>query len=423
MFSKKLLFIFALLLIAVAACTGLPTVEEVNTATSAESATNNENGAAENNEAASDESGEMPAEGFAKNGKPLLDDEPRRPFASYWNTNFSLHTVPYDEILSGGVPRDGIPPIDNPEFISVSEANEWLEDPEPIFVVTIDGQTKGYPIQILTWHEIVNDTLNGVPITVTFCPLCNSAITFERTLNGTVYDFGVSGNLRNSDLIMWDRQTESWWQQLTGEAIVGELVGEQLTFVPTQLISWSAFKENFPEAEVLSRNTGHSRSYGRNPYAGYDSNPRPFLFDGTPDDRLMAVDRVIAVEMDGEAVAYPYAVLAEQNVVADTVAGQPIVVFWEAGTTSALDAGSIAGSRDVGAGTVYSPILNGETLSFSWDGSHFVDEQTQSKWNILGMAVEGELAGQQLEPVVHANHLWFAMAAFFPEVRIYSGGG
>jgi hypothetical protein len=356
----------------------------------------------------------------AKNGKPLLDDQPRSPFESYWATDFSLHTVPYSEIISGGPPRDGIPPIDNPKFISIDEAATWLEDQEPIFVVSINDETKGYPLQILTWHEVVNDTVGGEPVTVTFCPLCNSAITFKRTLNGTVYDFGVSGKLRNSDLIMWDRQTQSWWQQLTGEAIVGELVGRQLTFVPTRLISFGDFKESFPDAQVLSRDTGFNRPYGRNPYAGYDRSPSPFLFAGRPDPRLEATERVVTVDLNDEFVAYPYGVLAEAHVVADQVGGEDVVVFWQGGTTSALDQSNIADSKDVGAAAVYSPIVDGQKLSFAWDGTNFVDEQTNSRWNLLGEAIEGELAGQQLTPILHANHFWFAWAAFRPDTRIYS---
>ncbi|MEM7029048.1 MAG: DUF3179 domain-containing protein [Chloroflexota bacterium] len=432
MLQTRLFLLLTTVVIFTTACAGLasPTAD-----TAAPDTTEAEQAASENTEAANSDTDaapasdtttsdttEAPPEGFAKNGKPLLDDEPARPYAAYWKTDFSLHTVPFSEIFSGGVPRDGIPPIDNPSFVSVADADEWLDDIEPVFALTIDGVSRGYPIQILTWHEIVNDTLNDVPVAVTFCPLCNSAVTFERTLNGTVHDFGVSGNLRNSDLIMWDRQTETWWQQLTGEGIVGELVGEQLTFVPTQLVSWANFKEAFPEADVLSRETGHNRRYGSNPYRGYDSNPRPFLFDGTPDPRLAAVDRIIAVDLNGEAVAYPYNVLAEENVVADTVGGEDVVVFWETGTTSALDAGSIAGSRDVGAATVYSPVLNGEILTFSWNGSNFVDDQTGSTWNIFGKATDGELAGQQLTAVNHANHFWFAWGAFKPETRVYSGG-
>ncbi len=358
----------------------------------------------------------------AKNGKPLLNDKPIYSFEDYWATDFSLHTVPYSEIFSGGVPRDGIPPIDNPKFVSVAEAAAWLADQEPIFVVTAGSQTKGYPLQIMIWHEVVNDDIGGEPVVVTFCPLCNSAITFKRTIAGAIYDFGVSGKLRNSDLVMWDRQTESWWQQLTGEAIVGEMVGTQLDMLPTQLVSFADFKTSFPNAPVLSQDTGFNRSYGSNPYRGYDTDQQPFLFAGEVDDRLQAVDRVIAVQIADEAAAYPYKVLAQQRVVADTVAGQAVVIFWQAGTTSALDGGSIADSRDVGATGVFDPNLDGQKLTFQWADDAFTDDQTGSTWNIFGEATAGQLAGQQLTTVLHADHFWFAMAAFFPDVRIYQGG-
>ena len=356
---------------------------------------------------------------LAANGKPLLDDDPIRPFEDYWSTDFSLHTVNYGEIFSGGVPRDGIPPIDNPQFISIAEASVWLENQEPIFVLSYGGETKGYPLQIMTWHEVANDEIAGEPVAVTFCPLCNSAISFKRTVDGTVYDFGVSGKLRNSDLIMWDRQTESWWQQLTGESIVGELVGTQLEMIPTQLVSFGDFQTAFPDATVLSRNTGFNPPYGQNPYRGYDTDQQPFLFADITDPRLQAVDRVVALTIGDAVKAYPYKVLKNENVVEDTLNGQDLVIFWKAGTTSALDAGSIAGSRDVGAATVFDPNLDGQKLTFSWDGENFVDAETDSLWNILGEATEGELQGSQLNPLQHANHFWFAWAAFRPDTEIY----
>jgi len=361
-----------------------------------------------------------PAVKTAKNGKPLLDDDPIRPYETYWNTDFSLHTVKYSEILSGGVPRDGIPPIDNPKFVSIEAASAWLPDQEPIFVLRYQGETRGYPLQIMIWHEIVNDVVGGEPVVVTFCPLCNSAITFKRTIDGTVYDFGVSGKLRNSDLVMWDRQTESWWQQITGEAIVGELVGTQLDMLPTQLVSFADFKTTFPDAVVLSQDTGFSRSYGKNPYRGYDTDQNPFLFNDIPDARLQAVDRVVAIVIDDEAKAYPYKILAKENVIADTVGGQDVVIFWKAGTTSALDESSIADSRDVGSATAFNPNVDGQKLTFSWDGTNFVDDQTGSQWNIFGTATDGELAGQQLAPVVEAvSQFWFAWGAFRPDTEIY----
>lgn len=198
-----------------------------------------------------------------------------------FTTDFSIYAVPFDEILSGGPSRDGIPPIDNPKFIPVEEADQWLDPREPVILVSIDQAVKAYPIQILMWHEIVNDTLGGTPIVVSFCPLCNTAIVFERTIEGEVLDFGTTGRLRFSNLIMYDRQTESWWQQATGEAIIGSLTGEKLSLLPGAMIAWEDFKNAYPEGIVLSRETGHNKPYGTNPYTGYDDIDNiPFLYRG-----------------------------------------------------------------------------------------------------------------------------------------------
>ena len=155
-----------------------------------------------------------------------------------WATDFDKHTVPLREIVSGGIPKDGIPAIDSPRFVSVSEADRWLEDREAVAVVEVGGQTKAYPLQILIHHEIVNDVIGGQPISVTYCPLCNTALAFERRFDGRLLDFGTTGRLRHSDLVMYDRQTETWWQQATGEGIVGEYAGLQLTFVSAWVFSW-----------------------------------------------------------------------------------------------------------------------------------------------------------------------------------------
>lgn len=338
-----------------------------------------------------------------------------------WNTNWNLRTIDYGEILSGGPPRDGIPSIDDPQFVSNGEAEAWLADNEPVMVVEIDGDARAYPLQILTWHEIVNDTVGGVPVVVTFCPLCNSAIVFERVVDGEPVEFGVSGLLRNSDLIMYDRADESLWQQFTGEAIVGNHVGKQLTFLASSLVSFANFKDAFPEGVVLSRETGFGRDYGRNPYAGYDTiGSNPFLFTGELDGRLPAVARVVTVSLPDIDIAYPLDLLAEAGVIHDTQADQDIVVLHIPGTASALGASVIADAEDVGATGVFDPTLDGETLTFVREGELFVDDQTGSRWNILGQAVEGELTGQALTPIVHADHFWFSWAAFRPETIIYS---
>jgi hypothetical protein len=336
-----------------------------------------------------------------------------------WKTDFSRHSVPLEEITSGGPPRDGIPPIDQPRFILPAEAGAWLNDNEPVIAFEWNGDVRAYPIQILIWHEIVNDTVGEVPVMITFCPLCNTAIAFDRRVNRTPLRFGTSGNLRNSDLVMWDDRTESWWQQITGEAIVGDLTGTKLTMLPVQIVSFADFKTTFPNGVVLSRDTGFQRTYGSNPYTGYDNiNSSPFLFSGVPDRRLPPMQRVVTVELNGEAVAYPFDLLQQRGVVADTVGGTPIIVFWTPGTTSALDQRAIAGSRDVGATGVYRPVLQGQSLTFDLREGSIVDSETGSTWNVLGLAVSGPLAGQRLEPIVHADDFWFAWAVFKPDTRI-----
>ena len=336
-----------------------------------------------------------------------------------WETNFSKHSVPYNEIFSGGVPRDGIPPIDDPKFVSVEDANEWLEEKEPVIALEIEGEAKAYPLQILTWHEIANDTLAGVPVSITFCPLCNSAIVFDRRLDDEVYDFGVSGNLRNSDLIMWDRQTQSWWQQLTGEAIVGQLTGAQLHILPATITAWRDFMATYPDAQVLSRDTGYRRSYGANPYAGYDEVGRsPFLFFGEEDDRLLPTERVAAVTIGNDSAAFPFTFLEAEGVVDHSLGGEDLVVFFKPGARSALDQRSIADSREVGSTGIFLREVDGQSLTFHANGADLVDQETGTRWNIFGQGVSGALAGQQLTPVPHANHFWFAWAAFRPDTAV-----
>jgi len=349
-------------------------------------------------------------------------EEPAPPGAEReFSTDFSMHTVDYSEILSGGPPKDGIPAIDHPRFASVAEADGWLQPQEPVILFQIGRDARAYPLQILVWHEIVNDVVDGVPVLVTFCPLCNTAIAFARTVGGRVLDFGTTGRLRFSNLIMYDRQTENWWQQANGEAIAGELAGTQLEFLPAAIVAWRDFRGSHPDGKVLSRETGYSRPYGQNPYVGYDDVDRsPFLYRGpeTP-AQLRPMTRVLAIELDGDVVAFSYATLAEQRVVNETIGGEDVVVLWEAGTASALDSGGIAFGRDVGAANALSRLVDGRSLTFVHDGSGFVDEETGTRWNILGEALEGPLAGQRLDPVVAVNHFWFSWVAFQPGTRVY----
>jgi len=339
-----------------------------------------------------------------------------------WKTDFSRHTVPFTEILSGGPPRDGIPPIDEPKFIDFEEADRYLGRLEPVISFEQNGDVRAYPLSILTWHEIVNDVVGGVPVAVTFCPLCNSAIVFDRRLDGVVHRFGTSGNLRLSDLVMWDRQTESWWQQLTGEAIVGELAGKKLTFLAAAIISWGDFKDANPGGKVLSQDTGFQRNYGQNPYVGYDraDNP-PFLFQGDLDGRLLPKERVVTVTVGDVDAAFPFSILAQEKVVNYNVGGRDLVVFFKPGTRSALDELLIGMSEEIGATGLFDADLDGRKLTFRADGDDFIDNETGSSWNILGEAIQGPSTGKRLTPIVHTNSFWFAVAAFKPDTKIYQG--
>ncbi|HVH30644.1 MAG TPA: DUF3179 domain-containing protein, partial [bacterium] len=302
--------------------------------------------------------------------------------------------------MSGGPSKDGIPAIDAPRFDAVAAADKWLTLREPVILFERAGEGRGYPLQILIWHEIANDTVAGLPIAVTFCPLCNTSIVFDRRLDGRALDFGTTGKLRFSDLVMYDRQTESWWQQATGEAIVGEMTGKRLVFLPSQIISWETFKLTYPKGAVLNRETGHGRPYGRNPYVGYDDiHSSPFLYHGPKDGRLPPMERVVTLSLNGEDVAYPFSVMEKVRVVSDTVGDRPIVVMFTKGVTSALDGGSVSDSRDIGGTGVFERTLYGKVLTFRTSGVRFIDAQTGSTWNILGVATAGPLAGKRLRPL------------------------
>jgi hypothetical protein len=325
----------------------------------------------------------VPADAAAEKEPPISApaDELLVP-TSGWETDFSKHTVPLAEFQSGGPGKDGIPALDAPSFEPVDEAEEWLEAREPVVELELGGKARAYPLQILIWHEIVNDVVAGTPVAVTFCPLCSTALVFDRRLGDRVLDFGTTGNLRNSDLVMYDRQTETWWQQFGGEAVVGELSGVRLAGLPARIVPWEDFASRHPNGEVLSRETGHSRPYGQNPYGGYDDVDSPPFFPAAnlADDRLAPKERVVFIERGEEVAVVPFPVLAEAGTIDVEVGGETLEVSWVPGVRSALDDDSIADGRIVGSA------------------------QTR-------LAATGE-------PVPFDTPFWFAVAAFRPDARI-----
>lgn len=342
-----------------------------------------------------------------------------------WPTNWDNTTIDLNELRIGiGAPdpRDLIRPIDEPVYEGVTEGDQWLEDQEVGILLEIEGDAIFYPIRILTAHEIVNDQRGEIPFSLTYCPLCNTAVAFDRRVDGEVLRFGVSGLLRNSDLVMWDDRTTSLWQQTTGESIVGEYAGTQLQFIPTALIRWADFKEGFSGGDVLARESGPF-IYGDNSYVGYTSRSGPFaqFFPGEIDDRYEALSRVVGVRVDGTTKAYPFEVIMEEGAVNDEVAGTPIVVFWGApDTADPLNAFTIAGGPAIGTGIAFERTLDDQVLTFTANGdSTYTDAETGSTWSILGVATDGPLAGSELTSAVHQNEFWFAWAAFNADSPVY----
>ncbi len=336
-----------------------------------------------------------------------------------------------DEIISGGPPPDGIRPIEQPCFETVDAAGEWLEAQSPVLDIEVDGDRRAYPLAIMTQHEIANDVIGGQPVVVTYCPLCNSGLAFHRQVDGEVLDFGTSGKLYRSNLVMYDRQHRNLWIQFTGRAVVGERWADtELERIPTALVSFEEFAQAAPDGMVLARESDPRRDYGRNPYPGYESRASDFLFDGPTDDRLPPNTRVAGIAgPDGEdPKAIPLERLREQRIVHVDLDGAPVVVWWAPGAASALDANTIDAGKDVG-----------QTSAFRRDGDHgsqpltfrpapdaddrFVDEETGSTWTLDGRAVDGPLDGARLERVAVDDTFWFVWFAFRPDTTVVDGAG
>jgi hypothetical protein len=369
-------------------------------------------------------SGDAPDPSPATTAPPATPGPARLPegpsaLDSMRSEDFPEPLVDPGEVIPGGPPPDGIPPIDDPAFVSVEAAGEWLDGAEAVVALAVDGDARAYPVQVLIWHEIVNDTVGGMPVSVTYCPLCNSAVTYRRIVDGVETTFGTSGRLFASALVMYDRATESLWTHFDGRAVVGVLTGRTLEPIPSPLLSWSDFRTAHPDGKVLDREaTGWDRPYGENPYAGYDDpEADPFLFRGTVDDRAAAMRRVVGIALDGVAAAWPLDEIADGAASATNtdLGGRPLVILWKAGQASALDRSAVAAGTDVGSVGVFDPIVDGRRLTFTAgaDGT-FADEQTGTRWDVTGVATSGDLAGTSLVRIPHLDTFWFAWSTYRP---------
>ena len=332
-------------------------------------------------------------------------------------TDSIKHSIPLESIRGGGPLKDGIPSIDEPKFVSIDEAEALLDDDSFGMAVSINGDSRYYPFDILVHHEIVNDVIGGEPVAVTYCPLCVSAITFSRIVNGETMSFGVSGLLNNNNLLMYNRTPESprfevdmhietLWQQAIGEAVVGPLTGTELAVVPADNIFWPDWKSANPSGTVLSRDTGHVRAYGRDPYGSYytDNNSIYFPTSNT-DNRLETKEVIFGIKEGGATKAYTEEALGRDNVVNDTVGGVAVVATQDPNTRVTR---------------IFNRSVNGTVLTFTRSGSNMKDDQTGSVWTFEGKSISGTYEGANLDHIDQIREFWFSWVAFHPETAIYN---
>jgi hypothetical protein len=294
---------------------------------------------------------------------------------SWPDTDFSKKSIEFGEIISGGPPKDGIPSIDKPKFVPQEKYKNAAET-EPVITFVHKGDARAYPLRVLMWHEIVNDTVGGIPVSVTFCPLCNSSIVFDRRLGNKILDFGTTGKLRKSDMVMYDRQTESWWQQFTGTGIVGEMNGKMLTMLPARVESLAKFRARYPDGKVLVPNNLNFRPYGNNPYVGYDSSSRPFLYRGEMPKGIAPLAYVVQVGDQAWSL--------EKLKKAGKIVAGDLILSWSKGLNSALDMQDIGDGRDIGNVVVQRKTFQGvkeevHDLTFAFVFHAFVEGGTIHK--------------------------------------------
>jgi len=312
--------------------------------------------------------------------------------------------VPLEKIVSGGPPKDGIPSIDKPIFISVEEAT-FMEDGDIVIGLQYNGIAKAYPLKILVWHEIVNDWIDNLPVVITYCPLCFTSMVFERIIDGNIVEFGTSGKLYNSNLVMYDRLSDSLWSQAMGKGIVGKYSGYDLKRIPFDLAYWRDWKRLYPYTLVLSTNTGSTRPYGVDPYGDYYTTPNIYFPLEHRDDRLNPKELVVGLEDNNNYKAYKLSDIESKKVINDLV-GEKKVLFISLYPLMVR---------------AYDRTLNGVVLEFQLDNNELIDKQTNSKWNLEGQAIDGVLKGKQLNRLPLDPSFWFSWAAFHPDTELYKG--
>ena len=340
-----------------------------------------------------------------------------------WSTNFQIASVALSELHTSDIERYGPHPIDKPHYVGVEQAAAFLNPRDPVIAYLGGSRPRAYPLRILLWHEVVNDVVGGRPVLVTYDPRTNASQVYERRLLGAGLRFRAVAGFHRGGRLLWDSLTQSWWRQITGEAVVGDFTGLRLPTRPSLRLSYAEFGQEFPDGRVLGPKSRPERDeiseYETTNYAGQDRSPDPPpSFDGVADPRLPPTARVLALELDGEATAFDFGHLADQRVVNADLSGQPVVALWSPGLLSVLDTPQISDARDVGMAAAHGRRVDGRLLSFDFVDGAFRDHETGSVWSLSGHAVLGTLTGAQLPPLVHHTPYWWAWAAHYPQTRL-----
>lgn len=328
--------------------------------------------------------------------------------------NFHVPGVagPPDDPLVVLLGVNAIPAITQPRFESVQDALRWLPSDAPVITVAQGTEVRAYPLAILEWHEVVDDTIGGVPVAITYCPLCNSAVVYDRRDGRRLFTLETSGALDNGALVLIDPASRRLWLQPSGAPLYH---GSSLTWVPSGLMSLRDAARAYPRLAVLSRDTGFDRDYSASPYGDVGGPATATGFRGYYDERIPPKTRVSGVVLGGRARAWQYPFIARQRVLDDAVAGTPVVVFYDQAVSGIGTSSDLRTAQQVGTTAVYQRTVNGRTLTFTpLDSAQFRDQQTGSVWDFTGRAIRGPLTGVQLVAVQHLDTYWFAWAAFYP---------
>lgn len=330
------------------------------------------------------------------------DTGPERAATTVMETDGVLHTIPLEKIRSGGPPKDGIPSIDDPVFVAADGAHH-MADSDMVIGVELNGDVRAYPLSILVWHEIVNDEVGGVPVAVTYCPLCYTSQIFERVIDGEAVEFGTTGKLYQSNLLMYDRLTDTYWSQGLGTAVMGPLSGDHLDRVPFDIMSWEDWRNSHPETVVLSTDTGHARAYGVDPYGSYYTESGIMFPVDNLDERMHPKEIIVGLGLDGIHKAYRQADVEAEVVINDSVGDADVLLL----------------SIYPGNTRVFDRTVNGQTLHFAYDDGRIVDTDSGSEWNYNGLAVSGAFAGERLPRLPIEPGFWFEWTAFYPDTLVY----